>query len=138
MVKVLFLVSCMIIFHKGLLVYSILQLDSRFKSWYSIISGTLMIIVAILAMIFRSWEILTLGFAALIFSNMIDSAILAIRFQRQPSYYLTIYLITFTGTLMAFFTRIWSIFTVTYLIYWIMTYFAGRRALSRKYHSQKI
>ena len=138
MVKVLFFVSCIIIFHKGLLVYSVLQLENRFKSWYSIISGTLMIILAILAMIFRSWEILTLGFAALIFANMVDSSILAIRFHRPPSVFLTVYLLTFTGTLMAFFTRIWSVFTATYLLYWIMTYFAGRRALSRKYHSQKI
>ncbi|MEZ4774683.1 MAG: hypothetical protein R3D00_15970 [Bacteroidia bacterium] len=139
MVYLLYFLASVIIFHKAILVYSVMY--AHLKSKQSYLTGIVaitMIVLLVAAMIFKSWAVLLASFAGYILYNLIDASYLSIRYQRQPSPFMPVYALMFVDTVICYQQEEWIYFALSYGVYWVASLILGKKILNRGIQSQKI
>ncbi|MDX2250403.1 MAG: hypothetical protein SF052_26715 [Bacteroidia bacterium] len=135
----LYFLASVIIIHKAFLVYGMTYFNARSKhAWLTGSVGIFMIATLIVAMFFESWPLLIISFAGYMLYNFGDSIWLSLRYHRQPSVFLPVYVLMFASTIIALTFEAWIFFTVSYGIYWLTSLILGKRLLNRSIQSQKI
>lgn len=124
--------ALLIIFHEAILVITLLQYNQGQKSWFAIMGGVVMVSVAIVAILLKSWMFLALGFGLYRLTVMLDMGVSALRRDRNPSPLMPVNLLMAAGAGVASFAGWLWVFVVSYALFWLGSLLIGRRLMGSR------
>lgn len=131
MYLLLLLLSSLILLQAGFFLLGMAQLNMLGKQIPSVVAASLLIVSAILAMMFASWEFLAISFVLYLAWSMVESLLLQGRISHSMLALAPINIITIIGCMVAFFSNLWIIFVATYFFHWTLTLVLGKRLMER-------
>jgi hypothetical protein len=128
----LHVLAVVVICHNLLLIIGLVARPDRSQHLLSILMELGMVVLAVAAMLTGQMSIFVLAFGGYRLLAMLESSLAAIRQEKPFSPLLPVNLLMSAGAFLAYFTEMLWIFVISYLLFWVATFFIGRKLMQRK------